>query len=335
MATVLQQARPRARRTKKTSKPRVSVYQVITDRILELLDQGIVPWHKTWGGRAYAPQSLTTGKSYRGINAFLLFCAGFEDPHFVTFRQAKALKGTIRKGEKAMPVLFYQFPEDRQERLEELQKAGQKPGEEEYLGPIVRYYRVFNVAQCDDLDSNKVPKVEQPSYHHNPIAEAEAILAASPVQVKVTHGYRGAAYVRDDDAIIMPPRERFEKAEHYYATLFHEMIHATGAPSRLNRTKGKQFGDADYAREELVAEMGAAFLCGHCGIVDRTVDNSAAYIDNWRRVLKGNAKLVVEAAAKAQKAADMILGVSWDKPNEEKEQPVCVTAEKPAQGMLF
>jgi antirestriction protein ArdC len=185
---------------------------------------------------------------------------------------------------------------------------------------MLRYYSVFNVEQCDGIE---YPKPDVPTFEFTPIERAEQIVAGMPNKPEITSGGDSAYYRPSLDQVNMPPKERFERPEYFYDTLFHELTHATGHESRLNR-KGvadkdehSQFGSDPYAREELVAEMGASFLCGHAGIVERTIDNSAAYIGHWLEQLKQDPRLVIVAAGQAQKAADYILGTQPEQPTEE------------------
>jgi antirestriction protein ArdC len=206
----------------------------------------------------------------------------------------------VRKGEKGWPVIFWRWF-DRDEAADDA--AGEQRGRRR--APVIRYYTVFNAEQCDGLE---VPPVEVPTF--TPIAAAARILHAMPDPPAIEHD--GVPYYQPStDVVHLPPPERFDPPEEYYSTAFHELVHATGHEKRLAR-KGvmdpKRFGDHAYSREELVAETGAAFLCAHAGIEQRTLDNSAAYIGSWISVLRGDSRLVVEAAAAAQRATDWILG---------------------------
>lgn len=284
------------------------VYDVITARILELLDQGIVPWRKPWrGGRAGMPKNLVSGKTYRGVNVFLLHCAsvadGFDSPYWLTFRQAKARDGSVRKGEHGMPVVFWNWVE----REKRDATTGETTTEEI---PFLRYYTVFNVEQCEGVEYPKADG-QVPTLDFEPIAACEAAVYGFTDKPVIEHDGHGRAFYRpSDDTVHLPDRGRFDSEHAYYATLFHELTHSTGHESRLNRrpsAEERHFGSLDYGKEELVAEMGAAFLCGHCGIDGQTIEQSAAYVDGWRRVIRQDKKLVVHAAAQAQKAADYIL----------------------------
>ena len=189
--------------------------------------------------------------------------------------------------------------------------------------PLLRYYSVFNVAQCEDIPADKIPALGQSRREHSPLETAERIVAAMPKRPEIRHGLDRAFYSPSGDFVGMPSPEQFKTAADYYSVAFHELTHSTGHESRLNRkgvsgSEGEwsSFGSTPYAREELVAEMGSAFLCGESGIVERTIENSAAYVASWLQRLKNDAKLVVQASAQAQKAADFILG-KWQTETEE------------------
>jgi len=278
-------------------------YDVITDRVISKLETGTVPWCKPWHGKAGMPKNLVSKKQYRGINVFLLHCLGYESPYFVTFKQAKKLGGHVRKGEKGCPVVFWKQLEFKKEETENGQTVHKVKNV-----PMLRYYTVFNVSQCEDIEA---PALNVPERDHSPIEKAEQIVRGMQNAPEIRHGHTGASYGPPEDVVRMPRPEVFKAGNAYYATLFHELTHSTGHSQRLDRkldTELAPFGSPDYSREELVAEMGAAFLCGEAGILETNIDQSAAYIDGWLRKLKNDRKLVVTAAAQAQKAADYILG---------------------------
>ncbi len=281
------------------------VYGYITDRIMEELERGCVPWHKPWKTSAdgvRVPTSFVSRKPYRGVNTFLLalarFKAGYDSNYWLTFKQIEALGGSI-KGQRSEMVVFWKL----------LEKPAAKPTAEndtDYI-PMLRYYRVFNLDQVSGIAKPTIG--ELPVFE--PISEAEAVATKYQTQVEVTHGGTRAYYQPSTDSINMTERQTFDGAAEYYSTLFHEFIHSTGHESRLNRsgiTETHYFGDEIYSKEELVAEMGAAMLCGVVGIENKTIKNSASYIQSWLSKLRDDKKLVVHAAAAAQKAADFILG---------------------------
>jgi antirestriction protein ArdC len=273
----------------------IKSYERITDRIVGLLEQGTVPWHKPWSVKTGLPRNLVTKKPYRGINPFLLMAMGYESPHWLTFRQAIQLGGSVKKGEKACPVVFWKHLEATDEESGEVEKI-----------PMLRMYFVFNVAQCEGLKN--VPAEEAVS---NTVTAAAEIVAGMPEQPSIKYGMAHASYSPSNDTVGMPERKRFETEDGYHATLFHELVHATGHEKRLKRASIMErngFGSDPYCKEELIAELGSAFLCGQAGIVERTIDNSAAYLEGWLEQLKNDKTLIVYAAAQAQKAADFIIG---------------------------
>jgi len=285
------------------------VYQIITDRIVAQLENGVVPWHKPWkAGEHGWPKNLVSKKDYRGINVFMLSCSDFTLPYWVSFKQAKQLGGNVRKGEKSTVVVFWKWFDRKAEESEPSDTKGQRV-------PVLRYYNVFNVSQCDGLEK-RIPQVDaEPAEPFEPIAACDHLVADMPQAPTIQHGTDGAFYRHRDDLVSMPARERFENAESYYSTLFHELTHATGHEGRLNRpgiVEPSRFGSGTYSKEELVAEMGAAFLCGHAGIDNATIDKSASYIGSWLAKLKDDKRLVVHAAANAQRAADFIIGRKYD-----------------------
>jgi len=279
----------------------MKVYELITDRIMEKLEQGCVPWHKPWAGNSEYPKNMITKKEYRGINVFTLSCAGYASPYWLTYKQAKELGGNIQKGEKGSPVVFWKW----------LEKKSDDDETEEKI-PMLRYYTVFNVCQTEGIDEKKIPALAIKYNELEKIEICEQVIARMPKRPEIVHKEQRAYYRPSNDTLNMPLFESFDDAEKFYSVIFHELTHSTGHQSRLNRkgiTEITNFCSKEYSKEELVAEMGAAFLCGHCQIENKTIDNSAAYIKSWLSELHDDKKMVVVAAAQAQKAADFILGI--------------------------
>ena len=275
-----------------------SVYEIVTSKIIAELEKGEIPWRKPW--HTESPRNLARGKPYRGINVFLLGMQGYASPYWVTFNQAKERGGHVRKGEHGTQIIFWKWPEHAKANDED---TASEEDTRRYA-PFLRYYTVFNSDQCEGI------AVPASKAIVNPIETAEAIAAGMPNQPKREQSAK-AAYAPSSDTVYMPARQSFDSSEAYYSTLFHELTHSTGHASRLARQNVMEisyFGSEDYSREELVAEMGAAMLCAVSGIEARTVSNSAAYIQNWLRVLKGDSRMLVTAASQAQKAADYIQG---------------------------
>lgn len=288
-----------------TSTAKKSTYEQITDRIIAQLESGVAPWHKPWktlNGIPTAPRNLISQKPYRGINALLTLISPYSSPFWLTYKQAQSIGGHVNAGEKSTPIVFWKFGEDEVE-----EPSGEMTTK---TWAMCRLYHVFNVEQCT-IPGLKLDSTPVADKSFNPIPECERILAAWSGKPEVRHSGDRAFYQPIEDFVNMPARESFDSPEFYYSVLFHEMTHSTGHRSRLGRegiTEAHFWGDAVYSREELVAEMGAAFLSGHCGIEAKTLNNSAAYLQSWIRVLKADSRLAITAAAAAQKAADLILG---------------------------
>ena len=264
-------------------KTKTDAYQVITDRIIAQLEKGVVPWRKPWVGGG-APKNLVSGKEYRGIN--LLMLADGETPYWVTYKQAQDLGGQVRRGEKGTPVVFWQM----------LEKENAETGEMTNI-PMARYYTVFNISQCDGLTAPD----EQTTFDHAPIKRAENIVNNMPNRPEIKTGNQ-ASYRPLADIVTMPAKNTFTSPEGYYATLYHELGHSTLHASRLDRE------NKNYAKEELVAELTAAYLCGQSGITPQTIDNASSYIASWLQSLRNDHKMIIQAASLAQKATDYILG---------------------------
>ncbi len=276
-----------------------NLYQEVTDKVIEALEHSKAPWVKPWksnarfGGLAY---NALSGKAYRGINALLL--GMHTDQGFMTYNQAKSVGANVRKGEKGSLIVFY-----KPLQVKDRTKVNPTTGEAlDKTIPLLRSFVVFGLSQIDDLPAKYTTVAtvtEEPEYIRCALAEE----LMSKAQVK--HGGDRAFYAAGPDYIQLPNIGEFRTVPDYYATALHELTHWTGNDRRLNRTFGKRFGDSNYAREELVAEMGAAFLCAFCGIEGKL--QHPEYIKNWLQVLKEDNKAIIQAAGLAQKAADFIL----------------------------
>ena len=248
--------------------------------------------------------SLASGKTYRGINIFTLSCIasvyGFESNRWLTFKQAKEQGGSVKKGSKGTPVVFWKLW---QKEKEELVKE-----EESRTIPILRYYTVFNAEQCEGIDYPK-PLEATPTITFEPLERCEAVYneMPNPPGLKL-QGFQPYYSMKRDEVYVHKP-EYHDSVEDYFCTQFHELVHSTASEKRLNRHIGKRYGSPQYAKEELIAEMGSAFLCGHCGIEKPIIANAAAYIQGWMKSLKHDPRMVVLAGAQAQKAADYILNI--------------------------
>jgi len=287
----------------------MDIYAMVTEKVVSLLEQGIVPWRKPWTS-AGLPRNLVSKKSYRGINHFLLSASKYVSPLWLTMRQANELGGHIRKGEESTAVVFWKIDNV---KLSTEDRDNEESDEKTRRRFLLRYYRVWNLEQCELPQAmlDKLPKIEM--HEHDPIEAAERIIAAMPNPPEIQHAGSKAFYSPITDRITLPPRELFISIEEQMATTYHEMSHATGHPKRLNResiAEAAPFGSPIYAAEELVAEMSAAYLCAEAGISPAVIENQAAYVAGWLKKLREDRKLVVHAAAQAQKATDYILGRS-------------------------
>lgn len=280
------------------------LYQCVTNQILDMLEQGVAPWRSPILGRTSAghPKNVESGKPYRGVNVFLLAMTawghGYESSYWLTFNQAKARGGAVKKGEKSSMVVFWK----------QLDGIDKETGEAIKL-PLLRYYNVFNVVQCEGIKPPDAVPFEAVPF--TPQEAAEKIVSGYVGGPTIEHAGSQAFYRSSVDIVRMPEPTRFVSNDEYYSTLLHELSHSTGHSSRLDRkldTEPKPFGSPDYGKEELIAEMSAAFLCGHAGITPAVIENQAAYLQGWAKTLKGDKKLVIAAAGAAQKAADWIMG---------------------------
>lgn len=280
------------------------VYSIATNRIIEHLEHGTVPWRKPWTGSGL-PRNLLTKKPYRGINLWMLNAEGYTRNYFLTFKQAKEIGTTIKTGEKAHPVLFWKWVKKEKNDKRPLEELAAKD-----LKPVLRYYMVFNVDQCQRLPEGIVPDLQRPNA---PLLSCEGILNGMATPPDIIHKMHKACYYPESDVINMPEIGTFENSEAYYGTLFHELTHSTGHSSRLNRKElmdNSSFGSDRYSLEELTAEIGASYLSSYAGIMLDDFANSAAYVEGWLKVLKNDRKFIVYASAQAQRAVEFILGTA-------------------------
>ena len=275
-----------------------TVYEIITEQIINSLEQDRIPWRKPWSDFG-SPKNLLTGKEYSGINFFLLSLSGWQNPYFLTYKQAKKLGGNIKKGEKQNAICWYS----------PIVKKDKSTGEEKSF-KCLRYYGVFNVEQTENIPLDKIPDLKKPD-NFSPIEQAENIILGYQKKPEIVYSNQGAFYSPSKDLVNLPEKNTYDKPESFYATAFHELTHSTGHKKRLDRegiTNSDGFGNHLYSKEELIAEMGSAFLCSKSGI-DNTLENSKSYIQNWLRVLRGNSKMVIEASTKAKQASEHILNI--------------------------
>ena len=289
--------------------PRQDVYTRVTDKIIADLEKGVRPWMKPWNaehaaGRIAKPLRHN-GQPYNGINILMLWSAavseGCSAPIWMTFRQAKELGANVRKGEKGELVVYANTVT----RTEQDDTTGE---ELEHTIPFMKGYTVFNVEQIEGLPSHYYQLAEPVLDPVQRISHAEAFFTATGA--RIGHGGNQAYYTIGADRIQMPPFESFRDAESYYATLAHETTHWTRHPSRLDRDFGRQrFGDEGYAQEELVAELGSAFLSADLELTPEVREDHTAYIESWLKVLKNDKRAIFTAAAHAQRAVDYLHGL--------------------------
>ena len=281
-----------------------SVYELVTERIISQLEQGVIPWEKPWTGIRSGAYNRISKKPYSLLNQMLLKHNG----EYATFKQWQGLGGHIRKGEKSEIVVFWKI-----QPVEEETEDGTK---EIKQIPLLRYFNVFHISQVEGVE----PLAKDDLHDIEPIEKAENVLYDYWTRESIT-----VEHIKGDDAYYSPTRdlirlplfEQFTDANEYYSTAFHESVHSTMKESRCNRAedrKGKlvAFGSDDYSKEELVAEIGSTSIMNIIGIETRkSFRNSSAYIQNWLSVLKNDVKFIVSASSKAEKAVNYILGESW------------------------
>ena len=285
------------------------IYAAITERFIEQLKQGTVPWRKSW----LSAQNLVSRKPYHGVNALLLGSARHASPFWMTFHQALESGGSIRKGEKATPIIFFKFREKRDGEGKVVLSPKGTPA----VIPLVRWSNVFNLQQTEGIAA---PTLAAGQADGPALEKAEALVRSADLCPILHQGF-APAYSPLEDVIRIPPPERFRSPEDYRHTLFHEMTHATGHTSRLNRegvTQPVKFGSDRYSKEELIAELGAAFLSNEAGILDQVrFEDSAAYLHSWMEKFQNDPSLIVSAASHAQRSADWVRGIRQSE--EEKE----------------
>ena len=283
------------------------VYALVTDRIIELLKVGTIPWQKPWTD-AGLPRNIISKRPYRGINIMLLNALGYEQNLFLTWKQIKTISASVKKGEKGQFVVFFK----RIELVKEIN--GEQKTENKY---VLRYYKVFNVSQCTNIPEAFFPP--QLLTAPDPIWQCEQVVEGMPKCPGIVHKKQQAYYDPLADVINMPKLKSFASSESYYGTLFHELVHSTGHKTRVGRKEvfdNPAYGTKPYSLEELVAEMGACYLKSHVGIPIESFANNAAYINGWLDVFAHDMRFLIRAAARAQEGVEYILNA---KPHEEQE----------------
>ena len=290
------------------------VYEIVTQKIIDKLNQVVIPWEKPWIGL----RNYVTKRGYHGINLLLLSMEKHQSSEFVTFGQVRDIKGSIKRGSRAGIVVFFMRYE--KEMVDENGEniIDEETGEiKKELRFALRYYNVFNLEQTT---------IPLPDYSNGKrIKKCEDVLKDMPNLPTIEEGGSEAAYNLRLDLLKIPSKREFKDREKYHSSIFHELIHSTGHERRLNRKdfKHNSFGDERYSKEELVAAIGASFLCTLCGIENKTINNSTAYIQGWLKKFNDDSTLIISASAQAQKAVDYILGING---GENSEKPIKVRA---------
>jgi antirestriction protein ArdC len=256
----------------------------ITMSIIDKLSKGTLPWRRSW--KTGVPANFVSKRAYIGINFISLILKDYPSPYYLTFLQCKERSGTINRGSSGCPVIYWEVKEFPSASEDEKQKRV----------PIVRLSYVFNLSQTSLYNENILET----------ILSCEELIARMPVKPIIKHNIRGCYYSPAGDYISIPKIEDFETKEEYYSALFHEMIHWTGHETRINRIASGRYGDNDYAYEELVAELGAAYLCSLCGISNMTINYHASYINGWLKLMKRDARMLLKASTETGRAIRML-----------------------------
>ncbi len=275
-----------------------NLYEMITEKVIASLEKGVIPWVKPWKG-ASLPMNFKTGYKYKGINLLLLALSGFSVPYFLTFNQVRELGGKVKKGAEATIIIFWSW-------REKVKTVDGKDETETY--PVLQYYHVFNITQTEGIEyESRFDQIE----NFNPLSICDEVVLGFKDSPAIEHNEQRAYYYNEKDLINMPFKKSFRSEEDYYKTLFHEMIHSTGHKSRLNRDIPAILNNrSEYSKEEVIAELGATFLCGHTYIESNVIEDSASYIEFWLKQLKQDKKFVFSVSSQAQKAVEYILGHS-------------------------
>src|SRR5258706_1089786 len=281
---------------------KANVYSIITSRITKQLEEGVIPWQKSCA-ESGLPQSVVTKRPYRGINVWLLAMLSFPRNNFITTKQLKEVGGVVKEEEKAALVTFWNWKE----------VTDEQSGESKNI-PFLRYYTVYNSDQCDGIPDEVLPA--PPVHVKNPVKQAEQTVLLMQQKPVIKHREKKSFYDPCLDIINVPKIDTFESQEYYYRSLFHQLIHATGHVSRLNRKEvmlmSELRADESFSSEELIAEMGTGYLMSVCGFTNDFVSkDKEVRAKGWLEKFKENKQLVIYAGGKAQQAVDFILNVSF------------------------
>jgi antirestriction protein ArdC len=288
----------------------IDLYQLVTGQVIASLEKGVIPWQRPWA-EAGVPMNLLSKRQYRGINLWLLLLLNYERNLFLTWDQVKSCGGSVLAGEKGHIVVFWQ-------------QVSKQAADTQKNIPRLRYYKVFNIAQCREIPTDLIPPAAATMKECIPKMECESIIQTMIDAPVIEHKQHQAYYDITTDVINMPKKKSFKTIDGYYHTLFHELVHSTGAEKRLGRktlTDMVPFGTPSYAMEELIAEMGSAYLCRFTGILPNEIENTVAYLDNWLGVFKKEKRFLLTASGQAQKAVDMILNSKDEGSKDDVDEP--------------
>ena len=280
------------------------LYSEVTARIVAKMESGVMPWAKSWNAGTAIPMNAITNRPYSGINVLVFWLSaekGYARPRYLTFKQALAVGGNVRKGEHGTKIYFFK----------QLHVADKNDADKQKTIPMLREYTVFNVDQCDNLpDKVRLGEIGVRNADSRETLADEFITATN---ADFREGAGRPCYVPSQDFITVPSFADFHSMPDYYAAAFHELTHWTGHKTRLDRDLKGRFDQDAYAAEELIAELGAAFLCAEFGF-DNTADSHASYLANWLALLKADKRAIFTAASKAQAAADYLRGLAMAEP---------------------
>lgn len=283
------------------------VMSIVTDRIIATLEEGVIPWHKPWIAPDRGAYNRISGKKYSLLNQLILQHEG----EYASYKQWTDLGGQVRKGERAEIVVFWKWPEDNSEDDNAKDESSDSIDDKKKKRPILRYYRVFHISQVDGIEPLREDAIR---FEHNLNDPIDQIISSYVKRENIIFdvgNYVEAYYSPGQDLIHVPGIWLYENPEEYYSTVSHEAIHSTGSVERLCRDglKRVSFGSEIYSKEELVAEIGSAFLLAILGIeTEKSFKNSVAYLQGWLRALRNDRRMIVIAAGQAEKAVNFILG---------------------------
>jgi len=296
----------------KKKRTNADVYRDVTNRMIESLELGRIPWQKPWAG-GMMPMNYVSGKAYSGINIWILAAMPFESPLWLTYKQAKKLGGNVMKGQKGTKITYWNIFRKEVEDKE----TGEKKRRTFFF---LKEFTVFNAEQVEGIDF-KVPEKPEGAQTFESAEDLIKLYEDAP-DTRFDGMKNRACYSPSFDYITMPEKEQFKSTEGFYSTYFHELAHSTGHESRLNRegvANFDMFGSHKYSKEELVAEMSACFMMSICGLSVEPMDNSKAYINSWIEKLKNDPKVLFQAAKEAEKASNHMMGIK-DAKSEDKDE---------------